>query len=171
MVKRDKYASRDGFPRFYKASYELQQRVGTGTVEQARIEKAQEYLDTVQIDVVPLIREKLALLEDRIATAREVAYEREEFLTGLLRPLMDVKSLSGMFHWPVVSRISAFVLSFMEDVRRLDDDVLEIITMHNRVIRLLMDRNTPDDDDPHGQAFLTELRAATKRYYDRHSGR
>lgn len=166
-MAKDKYAARDGFPHFFKASAELQQKIGTGSVDTATLQRMQSYLDAVKIDVIPLLRERLVTLDERIAAARTVSYEREEFLNSILRPLMDIKSISGMFHWPVVSRISGFVLTFVEDVRRLDDNVLDIVDAHNRSVRLLLDRGTPEGSESHGTAFLTEIRNATRRYYEK----
>lgn len=170
MNRKDKYAARDGFPRFFRASAELQQKIGTnGTVDTATIERMQGYLDAVKIDVIPLLRERLDTIDERVASTRGIAYEREEFLNGILRPLMDVKSISGMFHWPTVSRLSGFVLTFIEDVRRLDNNVLDIVDAHNRSVRLLLDRGTPQGGETHATAFLTEIRNATRRYYEKYA--
>ena len=167
MSKKDKYGYRETFPRYFKADYELQNKVGTGTLDTAAVSKVQEYLDTIQTDVTPQLRDTLDLIESALATARSTTYGREEFLPAVTKPLMDVKALSGMFGQMMVCRVSAFVLTFVEDVRKLDSDVLDIVGGYLKVARTLIDLGIKEETNPHGQSFLAEIRNACKRYYDK----
>ncbi len=167
MAKKDKYGYRETYPRFYKADLELQKKVGTGTLDQDAIGKVQDYLDGVNTDVTPQLREMLDAMAGNLAEARRVSYGREEFLPKITKPLMDVKSLAGMFHEMMLCRISAFLLTFLEDIRKFDDDIAEIIGAYLKVAKTLLDLKIKDETNPHGQSFLAELRGATKRYYDK----
>lgn len=167
MAKKDKYGYRETFPRYYKADFELQQKVGTGTLDAEAVSKVQGYLDSVQSDVTPQLRQDLIVIENALAEAKKVSYDREQFLGTITKPLMNVKSLSGMFHEMMVCRVSAFVLTFLEDVRKFDDDVAEIIGAYLKVANTLMDLKIKEETNPHGQSFLAEIRNACKRYYDK----
>lgn len=169
MAGKDKYGYKESFPRYLKADFELQQKVGTGSMDPEAVAKVQNYLDSVKTDVTPQLKELLAELEKSLGEAREVKYEREQFLPKILRPLMNVKSISGMFHEMMICRVSAFILTFLEDVRKFDDDIVDIIAAYVKVIRTLMDLKIKDEINPHGQSFLAEIRSACKRYYEKQS--
>lgn len=167
MAKKDKYGYRETFPRYYKADFELQQKIGTGSLDGDAVAKVQQYLDTASSDVIPQLREDLAAMEKVLAEARTMNYDREQFLPNITKPLMNVKALSGMFHEMMVCRVSAFMLTFLEDVRKFDDDVAEIIGAYLKVTKTLMDLKIKEETNPHGQSFLAEIRNACKRYYDK----
>lgn len=169
MAGKDKYGYRESYPRYYKADYELQKKVGTGTLDQEAVGKVQTYLDSVQNDITPEIRNSIDIIEKSLNEAKQTSYNREEFLPNITKPLMDVKSVSGMFHEMMVCRVSAFVLTFLEDVRKFDNDVADIIGAYIKVARTLLDLKIKDETNPHGQSFLTEIRNACKRYYDKQS--
>ena len=169
MAKKDKYKHSETFPRFYKADVELQQRIGTGTLDPAVIARAQEYMNTDAVDIAPELRMYMDQLAASVAEARKINYQREEFLPGILRSLMNIKSDSGMFQQMMVCRISAFVLTFLEDVQKFDNDIVEILDAYMKVTRTLLDLDIRDETNPHGQSFLTEIRAACKRYYEKHA--
>jgi len=167
VAKKDKYGYKESLPRFFKADIELQKKVGTGSLDNGTIGKAQAYLDSIQTDITPQLREYLMQMETALAHAREINYGREEFLPQVTKPLMDIKSISGMFHEMMVCRVSSFVLTFVEDVRKFDADVTEILSAYIKVVKTLLDLAIKDETNPHGQSFINEIRAAIKRYYDK----
>ncbi|HEY8964343.1 MAG TPA: hypothetical protein VIN59_07785 [Alphaproteobacteria bacterium] len=169
MAKKDKYGHRESFPRFYKADHELQQRVGTGQLDPDVITKAQDYMNNVQTDIMPELRKYLDEVTGTLSEARKINYQREEFLPSIVRPLMNIKSVSGMFKELMICRVSAFVLTFLEDVKKFDNDIVDIIEAYTKVVKTLMDLKIKDETNPHGQSFLTEIRNACKRYYDKHA--
>ncbi|MBU6235669.1 MAG: hypothetical protein KGQ41_07470 [Alphaproteobacteria bacterium] len=170
MAGKDKYGFRESYPRFYKADYELQKKVGTGTLDQGAVSKVQEYLDSVQSDITPELKLYLSEMETALNDAKQISYGREEFLSNITKPLMNIKSASGMFHEMMVCRVSSFVLTFVEDVRKLDNDVMDILGAYVRVSKTLIELKIKDETNPHGQSFLTEIRNACRRYYDKQAG-
>lgn len=169
MAKKEKYGHRETYPRFFKADHELQNRIGTGSLDPEALAKAHEYMSKVQTDIVPELRANLDHITGALAEARKINYDREEFLPGIVKPLMNVKSLSGMFQELMVCRVSAFLLTFLEDVKKFDNDVADIIEAYTKVANTLLDLKIREETNPHGQSFLTEIRNACKRYYDKHA--
>jgi hypothetical protein len=162
-----KYGYKESFPRFFKADFELQQKVGTGTLDAEAVANVQAYLDSVQADITPELRAALSDIESALAAVKDISYNREEFLPPITKSLMNVKSLSGTFHEMMVCRVSAFLLTFLEDVRKLDKDVADIVGAYIKVAKTLLDLKIKDETNPHGQSFLAEIRNACKRYYDK----
>jgi hypothetical protein len=167
MAKKDKYAPRETLPRFYKADFELQKKIGTGTLDFATVAKMQAYLDALTTDVTPELRGHMDEILKILSEIQAMEYNREEFLPQITRALMNMKAISGMFHHMAVCRISAFLLTFLEDVRKFDNDVFEIVTAFTTVTKTLLDMNIRQETNPLGQTFLTEIRSACKRYYDK----
>jgi hypothetical protein len=167
MARKDKYGFRESLPRFYKSDYELQQKAGTGTLDAEKIAKLQTYLDNVQVDIVPQLLESLGALQVSADEAAQINYGREEFLPQITKSIMDIKSNSGMFHEMAVCRISSFMLTFLDDVRKCDQDILNIIAAYIKVIKMLLDLKIKQETDPVGQTCLAEIRNVTKRYYDK----
>ena len=169
MAKKDKYGYRENPPRYFKADFELQQKIGTGQLDPEVIAKVQTYLDEVKIDVTPDLRNSLDVIASNLDEAKALTYDREQFLPAITRALMNIKATSGMFHQMMVCRVAAFVLTFLEDIKKFDNDIVEIITAYIKVTRTLMDMNITDETNAHGQQFLQEIRGACKRYYDKQS--
>lgn len=169
MTKKDKYGPRETLPRYFKADFELQQKVGTGQLDATAVARVQDYLDKVDIDVTADLRASMDVIAANLDEARALSYDREQFLPVISRELMNIKAMSGMFRQMMVCRVSAFVLTFLEDIKKVDNDVLGILAVYLNVVRSLMDRKITDDTNAHGQAFLQEIRAACKRYYDKQS--
>lgn len=169
MAGKDKYGYREYFPRYYKADTELQQKVGTGALNADDVAKAQSFLDSANIDVSDSLREKIKNIESIILDVKNIDYDREEFLPKITRPLMDIKADSGMFNQMMICRVSAFLLTFLEDVRKLDNSVLDIMDVYTKVVKTLLDMKITDETNDHGQSFLSELRNACKRYYDKNA--
>ncbi len=171
MAKKIKYGHRESFPRYFKADFELQQKIGTGTLDAGAVAEVQKYLDSVQADITPELQGYLAQIDAALADARGMTYDREQFLPAITRPLMDMKSMSGMFHEMMVCRISSFMLTFIEDVRRLDNDMMEIMSAYVKVTRAVLDLKIREETNPYGQNFLAEIRSACKRYYDKQAAK
>lgn len=167
MTKKPRKYGGEQFPRYFKADFELQQRVGTGTLDAEAVAKVQTFLDGVDVDVTPQLREHIDEIAKTLDEVKAISYDREQFLPVITRALMNIKGMSGMFHEMMVCRVSAFVLTFLEDVRKLDTDVAEIMRAYVKVSRTLLDLKIREETNPHGQSFLAEIRSACKRYYDK----
>lgn len=163
-AKKDKYAKTDGFPRFYKADFELQKKIGAGPLDQGVVAKVQAYLDSAKPDVKPQLRLYLAEIVMMIGTIESTGM-KETYIPIITRELMNIKSLSGMFHEMMICRVSAFVLTFLEDARKFDSHVVEIVSAYTRVINVLLTMSIKEETNPVGQELLTEIRNACRRYH------
>lgn len=164
MVKKDKYANTQGYPRFYKADTELQKKIGAGPLDQSVVAKVQAYMDSNKVDIKPELRMHLAEIVVMLGQIQATGMN-ETYIPVITRELMNIKSLSGMFQEMMICRISAFLLTFLEDARKFDNHVIEIVAAYTRVTKALLGLNIRDETNPHGQEFLTEIRNACRRYH------
>lgn len=154
-------------PRVVKVRKVLQNKVGTGHVDPAVIEKMQEYLDTLEIDYTPIANKYIGHIEEIIADIPQQNYDREYYLSEIVKPVMDLKASGGMFNEQVISSISGSVLRLLENMHRLDDDMVDIIEAHNQSIRSAIALGVRSMEDHRAQKLIMEIKQACKRYHDK----
>ena len=171
MAGKDKYGFRESFPRFLKPDSELKAKVGSGGIATDVVSEAQNYLAARQTDVAPQLGTYLLALEAGIDEARNATTAKDQLLPRIAKPVMNLKATSGMFGEMMLCRVSALVLTFLEDVRRLDADILLIMSAYLKVAKTLIHLKIRSETDPAGQVLLVEMRQACNRYYERQSAR
>ena len=154
-------------PRVIKARKTLQQKVGTGQIDPALIEKMQDFLDNLVIDFTPIATKFLGKIDELLADLPDNDYDREYYLNEIMNPIMDLKAMGGMFNEQIISSISGTVLRLLENMHRLDNDVVAIIKAHNAAIRTAISLNVRSMEDQRAQALLKETKQACKRYLDK----
>lgn len=167
MAKKDKYGWRETFPRYYKADLELQQKVGTGTIDPKVIEAMQERMQAIATDITPELQKDLAVIEAARSAAHAQPYDGDMHRPAIVRAIMNIKSNGGMFGHLMVSRVAAHILSFLEDVKKLDPDVLEILGAFTKVTSVMLAKDMRDEKSAEGQVLLNEVRNACNRYHEK----
>ncbi len=155
------------FPRVIKANNLLQQKIGTGKLDPFILDRIQAYLDSVSVDFEKIAEphmKKIMMLMEEIPRND---YGREEFIEELVKPIMELKATGGVFNEPVIANVSGMVLGILENVRKLDDDMLDIIKVHNRAINTIIKTSIKTVDDRRAIEILAEIKHACMRYYNR----
>ena len=57
------------------------------------------------------------------------------------------------------------MLSFLEHIKELNDDAVEIIDAHEKTLTLIVTRDIKNDGGQMGKQLITELENACARYY------
>lgn len=169
MAGKEKFGYRASSPKFFKPDSGLKNKVGNGAPDRAAVGEAQRYLDTLETDIAPQLGTYVLALQTAVDDARGASALLPEHLARLSRPLMDVKAMSGMFGEMMLCRVSAMLLAFLEDVRRLDAEVLQIVDTYLKVAKTLIHLKLRSETDPAGQVLLVEIRQACTRYYEKHA--
>ncbi len=123
-----------------KASKALQMKVGTGTIDDQVLEKAQKLMDENKIDFAPLAKEHVSALVEAIQDAESKepnGYENVD-LASFSTPIMNLKGNAGSFHYQLIGDISGAVLSLLEHADRMDKKLLEIMQVLHKTILLIM---------------------------------
>lgn len=170
MAGKDKYGYRESFPRFFKPDSELKSKVGDGGVASDLVAEAQSYLGGLDTDIAPQLGSYLLALHSILDEARTAASTPATLLPRLSKPIMNLKATSGMFGQMMLCRVSAQVLTFLEDIRTIDGDVLRILDAYGKVAKILIHLGITSETDPAGQMLLVEIRHACNRYYAKHAG-
>lgn len=155
----------------YKANFMLQQKVGSGPLEQAAVERMQKAIDNNDVDFTPLGEQFLKQLEDAIAQARaSEGNDISAYREMLTSPIMQLKANAAIFHFNLVGNLANVILSFLEAVDELDRDAVEIIQAHHTTLNAIIKKKMKGDGGEIGAQMVKELKDACARYYAKKKG-
>ncbi len=147
----------------------LKQKVGSGGIPAHLIQEAQQYIEGNPIEFKDegskVILDIQKLLEE-FETAPQA--QRPVLLEKLIERVMLLKASGTMFHYELVSMIADVLLDFLETVKTVNPDVLEIIDAHNEIISMAFSREMKGSGGKEGVALSRELFKACARYYEKH---
>jgi hypothetical protein len=152
-------------PRKVKAVNYIRQKLGpVAKIGDDDIKKAQRVLDNPPFDYEPTALEHVEEVENIILSLKDMGYERESEFSRLTQPIAQIKGHAGMFGNSFVSEVTIRLLSLMEQYKRLDNDMLYIISAWCRCVNLSYEMRIYSMDNMEAQKILTEFDGATERY-------
>lgn len=143
----------------------LKEKVGSGGIDDAVVNKAQELLERNTIDFEPLAAMMVDLLVDAINDAKAGSLQGEEAIETMLYPAMQLKAQGTMFHYPLISDISHILVNFLETVTAMDRDVVDIVVAHKMAIKAVLASHLKGDGGKTGKELREALMDACTRYY------
>jgi len=150
----------------YKARNELKKRIGSGPLDMAAVNRAQNSIDDNKIDFSPMGLEFLKTLEDALDTIQAGNNASvEDQMKTLITPVMELKANATIFHYALVGNLASIMLNFLESIDRLDKDALSIVRGHHDSLKLILSSKMTGDGGKDGQIMETELKDACARYY------
>jgi hypothetical protein len=143
----------------------LKEKVGSGGLDDAVVNKAQELLERNTIDFEPLANMMVDLLTEAVADAKAGTVKGEEAIETMLYPAMQLKAQGTMFHYPLITDISHILVNFLETVTRMDRDVIDIVIAHKMSIKAVLASHLKGDGGKTGKELREALMDACTRYY------
>lgn len=150
--------------KIYKASHSLQLKAGTGDFTPDKILKANRVIEENTIDFTELANEFLEKLMDGIRKAKSGAGTQKELLSSLIRPVMSLKAHGKMFKYELVTSLADIVLGFLEHVKELDADIIDIVEAHHKTLDIIIRKGLTGDGGGSGPLLKAELNDACRRY-------
>ena len=154
--------------RFIKPPNILKQKVGFGGIPETRLIKSQEVIDSVQVDFVPYANDFLNALTTQIKEAKKDGANFDEIKDSMIRPVMQLKASGGMFHYQLISDIADIALQFLEAIEDINKDSLDVISAHEKTMRVIINNKLEGNGGKEGDALIKELDQACKRYFAKH---
>ncbi|MEZ0225475.1 MAG: hypothetical protein ACAH83_13040 [Alphaproteobacteria bacterium] len=145
----------------------LKMKVGSGGLDDAVLNKAQELLESNTIDFKPMALMLVDILHEAIADAKSGSTRGEEAIQAMLYPAMQLKAQGSMFHYPLVSQIGEILVNFLETVPDTDKDVMDIVVHHKFAINAVLGSQIKGDGGKLGRELRDALLDACSRYYKR----
>lgn len=156
-------------PVFTPASKALKKKVGDGGIPAHILKKAQDYLDSNPIDFAPYAAHYLEQLVDTRNALAKGEQDAESGLKKIVDTIMQMKANGSMFHYQLVSMISDVMLRFMEKVKELDGDFVDILNVYLKVLEIVINKKITGNGGREGYALTQELHYACERYYNKHN--
>lgn len=149
-----------------KASTELQQKVGTGSIDDHKVQIAQQVINENKVDFAPIARPHLEELRRLIAETSKSRGDKSdrEVLRALMTPTMNIKANAATFNYPLISGLTSIVLTFLEDARRYDKKVLQIVDLLHKTILLVLARKMTGDGGVEGKALQVAFQELCQKF-------
>ena len=152
-------------PRRFRAQKTLRQRIGMQTkISEDSNKNAQELNDMKLVDYSPHVYRFLAEIIFYVEDIKSQAYVDDSAYNKILVPFVQIKGQAAMFGNQLASDLASLIVSFLEQYRRFDDHVLNIIMAAVRSIRLSYQEDIDHEATVKGRLIMSELQYAMKRY-------
>lgn len=148
-----------------KPSYLLRAKIGTGFLSLKIIERCRRVFDSNTVDFAPMAMEELDRLEIIIAGAKSKTLTRDEAAGKMTEIIMQLKANASMFNYPLVSRLAAIMLGFLESMKEIDDNAIEIVSAHHKTLKVIIAKKMSGDGGVTGRKLEEELTYACARYF------
>lgn len=158
-------------PNVIKANYRLQQKVGAGPLDEKIVKASQQVMDTNQVDFEPLGLAILRRLEDALARTKEPGVSMAQMKDMLTTPVMELKANASTFRYTLIGNLANIMLSFLEAIKTMDQDAIEIVRAHHATLHMIVVRKMAGDGGEAGKQLTSELQQACDRYYHKKFGK
>lgn len=155
--------------RIIKANLTLQAKVGTGTIEDDKVQKMQQTMEAAKVDFGPMAGKFLDELGAAIVKARGFVEnpvpDSKPVISAMTEPVMQIKANAAMFDYQLVGNLANIALNFLENVPTLDKTVIDIIDAHQKTLGIIIKSKMMGSGGEYGQKIENELKDACKRYF------
>lgn len=148
--------------RIYKASKLLQYKAGFGEVDKSKVSAAEAVLDQVEFE--PIAMKILAEFKTLLDRSSNENIECRELIDEIAAPVMQLKASASMFGYPIVSRLTNIMFSFLNQIDSMDKTAFQIIDGHHRTLVGIVSNKIKDDTNEYAVQLERELYAACERY-------
>jgi hypothetical protein len=148
-----------------KADHTLQRKIGLGPLDQKAVARAQRVMDNNSVDFQPLAQEYLNHLADAIGIAKFTDISRNEAVGLMTTPVMQLKANAATFRYTLIGTLANIMLSFLEGIREIDEDVIDIVSAHHKTLSAIVAKKMEGDGGAYGRQLEDELKLACKRYF------
>ena len=153
--------------RVFKASYDLQSKVGKGPLDEDTVRRCQAVLDREASGFEDLAGDILDRLELAIEKARLGKHNENDLIEAMTQPVMELKANARMFKYGLVSSLANIMLGFLESIEKLDKDAIEIVSAHQKTLHAIISREMKGDGGEYRVLLEKELRDAIRRYFSK----
>lgn len=148
----------------------LKEKVGEGGIPSYMIKQCQDYLESNPVDFGPYARRFLERLDlIRQGVERNPHANAEQVLGDIVNIIMQMKSNGSMFHYQLISMTSDVMLRFLENVKKLDTDFLDIFAVYIKVGDIILNKKLTGNGGREGYVLTQELHSACLRYYSKYA--
>lgn len=151
-------------------------KVGDGGLSEDVLKRAQSLLDSNMTDFKPFAENFLASIAETVQHAEGIAdlhdlpaEQNEVLLNTILYPALELKSHSAMFKYPMIGRMAGDLVHFLEHVKGLNAETLDIVKAYQKTMSLVAIGAIPREETKDGENLCAELNQACLRYFEKYN--
>jgi len=149
-----------------KAATDLQQKAGSGRIDQGKILRAQRSLDNTSIDFYAMAKGNLDDLKKTIDEANSNKdISKEDLLKNISAPLFQLKSSAPLFNFDLVGTLTEIMFHFLQRIETLDDRAVQIIAAHHTTLYAIISNKMVGDGGAQGKQLKKELSDVCEKYF------
>lgn len=151
--------------RVIRPSYLLRSKIGVGSLPPRVLARFRRVFDSNTVDFAPMAIAELDKLKSIIDEAKERNLTRDEAAARMTDIVMQLKANASMFNYPLIGKLAAIMLGFLESVKEIDDHAIEIVSAHHDTLRLIIQKGMRGHGGSIGRNLEEELKQACARYF------
>lgn len=155
--------------RFIKPPNLFKQKVGSGGIDQTKLEKAETYIQNTEVDFKPYAE---TFLKELVAVIKEVQESQIEFSLGrekIIKPILNLKANGAMFKYRLISDVADIMMHFLESIQEFNKDAYAVLIVHQNTLNAIVINNLKGAGGKEGHGLVIELEKACKRYFDKYN--
>jgi hypothetical protein len=142
----------------------LKAKTGVGGLDNIVLDKANEAISSLAIDVELNIKEHLEKLKNHIDNETLINQPSAETLEDFIFDLLPLKIDSHMSTNETLNVIATKLLTFVESLPTMNVDAYHIIRVHVNAMNVLVNSDITDSNHKFSRAILSELDDAQTRF-------
>lgn len=158
-------------PRFINPPNKLKAKVGTGGIDEKLLDKAQNYIQNVDVDFKPTAEQLLANVQRALKNfeSAKTAEEQKKAKNEVASTIMQLKANGTMFGYQLISEIAALGLHFIDGLDVINKDAFQVIDVHCKTLHIIISNKLKGDGGKEGYALVKELERACQRYFEKYT--
>jgi DNA-binding response OmpR family regulator len=143
----------------------MKQKMGFGGIDTNALVVAQSFLESNTVNFKPIGIALVNALDEGLQNSKNGGVEGEAAIEFMLYRAAQLKAQGAMFNYHVVTRIADTLVTFLETVEGVDNDVLEIIEAHKVAFLYILSNNITGHGGAHEKTLQDSLLDVCGRYY------
>lgn len=159
-------------PRFIKPPNRLKAKVGVGGIDERLLDKAQHFIQHVDVDFKPTAEQLLGNIQDLLKQYQTASSDDDKITikSKIADSIMQIKANGGMFGYQLLGEIAALGLHFLDSVEGFNKDAHQVVDVHAKTLHIIIANKLKGDGGKEGFALVKELEKACNRYYQKYNG-
>lgn len=153
----------------------IKAKVGDGGLSEYVLKRAQSMIDNNTTDFKPIAENFLDSIAETLKQAEShdnlsdlPADQHEVLLNTILYPSLELKSHGSMFKYPMISRAAGDLVRFLEFVKELNFETIDVIKAYHKIMSMVAMGALPREETEQGNQLCVELNHACTRYFEKH---
>lgn len=150
--------------KFHAPQNTLRLKAGYGGVDPAVMERAEVFIQTNDVDFTDIAKSILDRLDKAVESVKRDNHRSKEGINRMVGPIMELKANGAMFKYALLGDVADIVLDFLENIDFLNDDAFEIVSIHRKTLRIIVNSQLRGTGGKQGSILIGELTDACQRY-------